>query len=177
MNRASSSGLQIPQIVVTPDREFQRIPLVRIKIEEASSESEDDDNKPQTRTRLRPDNFRCSDIDERVIKRLTSLLWRTNTNWSQLTVYELSALILQSPEWHLVYWNIKPTIYFSSLAMNEVVLLPTLFRLANHSKISSLSIPSLNLWLFEKLQLIYFKTKNFPTSAAKEVFLELKNCD
>lgn len=72
MNRTAASGLQVPQIVVT--REFQRIPLVKIRIEGASSsESEEDDNETKTRTRLRPDNIRCSDID-RVIKRLTSLL-------------------------------------------------------------------------------------------------------
>lgn len=73
MNRATASGLQVPQIVVTQDRTFQRIPLVKIRIEGASSsEDEDDDNQTRRRTRLRPD-IRCSDI-ELVEKRFTFLL-------------------------------------------------------------------------------------------------------
>lgn len=83
MNRATASGLQVPQIVVTQDREFQRIPLVKIRVEGASSsESEDDGNETKTRTRLRPDNIRCSDIEQQANKRLTSLLWQTNTERS-----------------------------------------------------------------------------------------------
>jgi hypothetical protein len=50
-------GLQVPQIIVTQDREFQFVPSIKINIEGASSESdpndEEDDNE-KLRPRLRP---------------------------------------------------------------------------------------------------------------------------
>lgn len=62
MNRAG--GLQVPQIIVSQDRQFQRIPSIKISIEGASSDSstdDDDDNETETKTRLRPrpNTLRC----------------------------------------------------------------------------------------------------------------------
>lgn len=64
MKRAE--GLQVPHIIVTPERKFQHIPSIKISIDGASSESEhdndDDDNEVvQMRPRLRPlpSSLRC----------------------------------------------------------------------------------------------------------------------
>lgn len=53
MNR--SSGLLVPQIVVTEDHELQAIPTFEIEV---PSSSEDENEKP--RTRLRPNSFRSA---------------------------------------------------------------------------------------------------------------------
>lgn len=61
MNRAS--GLRVPQIIVTEEREFKHIPSIKISIEGvSSSESDGDDdrnNERKTTTRLRPNYYRC----------------------------------------------------------------------------------------------------------------------
>lgn len=58
-----AGGLQVPQIIVTQDRELRRAPPIKIHIDSPSSESDDDDNQVYTRTRLRPrpDYLRCCD--------------------------------------------------------------------------------------------------------------------
>lgn len=59
MRRAG--GLQVPQIVVTPDREIQsHIPSIKITIDGVSSEESDNDDEPEPPRRyLRPNNLRC----------------------------------------------------------------------------------------------------------------------
>lgn len=59
MKRAG--GLQVPQIVVTPDREFQsHIPSIIISIDGESSDESDADEEPETTRRyLRPNSLRC----------------------------------------------------------------------------------------------------------------------
>lgn len=58
MRRAG--GLQVPQIVVTPDREFKpHIPSIKISIDGESSDESEADEEPETRRYLRPNSLRC----------------------------------------------------------------------------------------------------------------------
>lgn len=54
-----AGGLQVPQIIVTEDRETPCIPSVKIRIEYVSS-SDDDEEDTKPRARLRPNAYRLA---------------------------------------------------------------------------------------------------------------------
>lgn len=57
----TTGGLQVPQIIVTQDREFQpHIPSIKISIDGPSSdESDGEEETGRPRRYLRPNNLRC----------------------------------------------------------------------------------------------------------------------
>lgn len=55
-----AGGLQVPQIIVTEDRDTPHIPSVKIRIECVSSSDDDDDEDTKPRARLRPNAYRLA---------------------------------------------------------------------------------------------------------------------
>lgn len=186
MRRAG--GLQVPQIVVTQERKYQHIPSIKISVDGASSESEkedEDDEATTTRTRLRrplrPDYLRWW---RWVIKvkstKQTAYWWCLSSRFQLPTLMmfnlPLTILIRVANNW-IIPLSCKKISGIRSLLVYRRS--PAAQR--SHSEINLLSI-SAHLWLFERLQLIYFKTRNAAPSGDSaeepkvgEIFIETES--
>lgn len=91
MKRAG--GLQVPQIIVTQDREIQpHIPSIKISIDAPSSdESEEEEETGRPRRYLRPNNLRCCRVVRRD-KNIKHLVVVTN-RLKYFSVYEASLIL------------------------------------------------------------------------------------